>query len=124
MLPLWIARGFIVGLVDVAFNPVRHMDIKIEENGLGFMTKMDRMWLFLDGVIRIEKLHDDVWTVCHHNGTVVNIPVAVIDEKYIDHMRQKGEWGRTPAGIQAVIERGKRIAAMEGKGEEHDETAK
>jgi hypothetical protein len=30
-------------------------------------------------------------------------------------MRKKGEWGRTPEGVQAVIERGKLILAIEAE---------
>jgi hypothetical protein len=115
VLPLWIVRGFILGLVNVIAVPMQHMDIIVEENGLGYATKSDRLWIFLDGIIRIQKYSIDTWTVFHHNGTIIIIPVDAIDEQYIDHMRKKGEWGRTPEGVQAVIERGKLILAIEAE---------
>jgi hypothetical protein len=42
VLPLWIVRGFILGLVNVIAVPMQHMDIIVEENGLGYATKSDR----------------------------------------------------------------------------------
>lgn len=115
VLPLWLARRFIVGLLNVIFVRIQHMDIIVEENGLGFATPKDRLWLFLDGIIRIQKYSKDTWTIFHHNGTVINIPVDAIEERYIDHMRIMAEKGRTPEGIQAVIERGRRIQELEAE---------
>jgi hypothetical protein len=91
------------------------MDIIIEENGLGFLARGERFWIFLDGVRHIRKSSKDLWTICHHNGTVINIPVSAIGEKYIEHMRTMGEKGRILEGIQAVIERGRRIQETEAE---------
>jgi len=55
LLPLWLVRGFIIGLVNVIFVGVHYMDVIVEENGLGYATKSDRLWIFLDGIIRIQK---------------------------------------------------------------------
>jgi hypothetical protein len=112
-IPLWFLRGFIYGAINIIFIPRYHMDIIIEENGLGFLAGGERFWIFLDGVRHIRKSNKDLWTICHHNGTVINIPASAIDEKYIEHMRTMGEKGRTPEGIQAVIERGRRIQQIE-----------
>ena len=49
----------------------------------------DRLWISLDGIMRIKKYSKDTWTISHHNGTVVNIPTAAIEEPYIEHMRKK-----------------------------------
>ena len=47
LLTLWLARGFIIGLVNVIFVGVQHMDVIVEENGLGYATKSDRLRIFL-----------------------------------------------------------------------------
>ena len=103
LLPLWLARGFVIGLVDVIFVGVRHMDVIVEENALGWATESERLWIFLDGIIRIQKYSKDTWTIFHHNGAVVNIPIAAIEERYVEHMSKKGGWGKTPEGVQVVI---------------------
>ena len=105
--------GFLRGLVNVVFVPLQHMDIIVEETALGFMARGERFWVFLDGIKRIEKHSQDIWTIVHRNGTVINIPIAAIDERYIDHMRTIAEKRKTPEGVQAVIERGRRIAEIE-----------
>jgi len=112
VLPLWLVRGFIVGFLNVIFVPVQHMEIFIEENALGYATEDDRLNVFLDGIIRIQKYSKDTWTISHYNGTVISIPVNVIEEQYIDHMRKMAEWGKTPEGVQAEIDRGKRIQEL------------
>lgn len=113
VLPLWLAWGFIVGLLRVLFVPMQHMDIIIEEKGLGFLVKGERFWVFLDGIIRIQKYSDDTWTILHRNGTVINIPVDAIEQRYVEHMRAMGEKGKTPEGVQAAIDRGRRMFEIE-----------
>jgi len=115
LLPLFLVRGFIIGLVNVIFVGVHHMDVIVEENGLGYATQSDRLWIFLDGIIWIQKYSKDTWTISHHNGTVISIGTAAIEERYIQHMRSKMEWGKTPEGVQAVVDRGKRIFQMEAE---------
>ncbi len=94
LLPLFLVRGFIIGLVDVIFVGVRQMDVIVEENGLGFATKSDRLWISLDGIIRIQKYSKDTWTIFHYNGTVINIPTAAIEDRYVQHMHKKGGIGQ------------------------------
>ncbi len=124
LLLLWFARGFIIGLVNVIFVAVQHMDVIVEENGLGYATGSDRFWIFLDGIIRIRKYSKDTWTIIHYNGTVINIPTAAIEERYVNHMRKKREWGKTPEGVQAVIDRGKRIVQYEAEARDERRTQK
>jgi hypothetical protein len=112
----WFFGNFFRGLLDVALRPVVPMDLRIEENGLGFLDPAgERWWIFLDGLLAIEQLTSGVWTLSHHNGTVIHIPAAVITDEQLAHLRAAMERGRTPEGIQAVIERGRRLVEMEGK---------
>ncbi len=94
LLPLWLTRGFIIGLVNIIFVAVQHMDVIVEENGLGYAIKSERLWIFLDGIIRIQKYSKDTWIIIHHNGTVVSIPTAAIEERYIEHMRKQAGIGQ------------------------------
>lgn len=110
---LWFFGNFFRGLLDVALRPVVPMDLRVEENGLGFLAGGERWWLFLDGLTGIEQLTPGVWTLSHFNGSVVNIPADVLSEEQLAHLRVRMEFGRTPEGIQAVIERGRQIAAMD-----------
>jgi hypothetical protein len=112
VLPFWFASGFLVGLFKIVLVPVQHMDIIIKENVLGFLARGERFWFFLDGITRIQK-YGDTWSIFHHNGKIINILSSDIDERYVDHMRSMSEKGKTPEGIKAVIERGRKILAIE-----------
>jgi len=109
----WFFGNFFRGLLDVALRPVVPMDLRVEENGLGFLAGDERWWLFLDGLTGIGQLALGVWTLSHFNGSVVHIPADVITEDQLAHLRARMEFGKTPEGIQAVIERGRRLAAMD-----------
>jgi hypothetical protein len=109
----WLCRRYFVGLLDILLHRVRHMDIVIEEKGLGFLTRGERWWFFLDGVSQVEQLTPGIWTILHRNGTVVIIPAGLITADQIEHIRAAGEHGRTPEGIQAAIARGRLIQQIE-----------
>lgn len=84
---MWFFSGFFLGLLDVAFCPVRSMDIVVEENGLGFLAGGERWFVFLDGVSSIRRYRDDVWTILHWNGTVINIPVSAITDDQLQCLK-------------------------------------
>jgi len=106
-------RGLFVGLLDVLLVPVRDMDIRVEENGLGILVGSERWWLFLDGLTSIKQLTAGVWTLQHWNGSVIHIPADAITDAQLAYLRAAMERGRTPEGVQAVIERGRRFAELE-----------
>jgi hypothetical protein len=108
-----LLRGLFVGLLDVLLVPVRSMDIRIEENGLGFLAGGERWWLFLDGLTSIDQLTAGVWTLQHWNGSVVHIPAYAITDDQLAYLRSAMEHGRTPEGVRAVIERGRRLVELE-----------
>jgi hypothetical protein len=112
---VWLFRGFFVGLADVLLRPVVHMDLRVEENGLGFLAGGERWWLFLDGLVSIQELTPGVWTLQHWHGSVVHIPAAVITDDQLAHLRAAMERGRRPEQVQAVIERGRAIARLEAE---------
>ncbi len=98
---LWLTRGFYFGLLDVALWPMRHMDIIIGKNGLGYLAGKERWWVFLDGILWVKQIRPDVWTVLHHNGTVVNIPVSAITDEQVEHLRE---------GVRRRVEYMKKLA--------------
>jgi hypothetical protein len=89
------------------------MDVRVEENGLGVLAGGQRWWLFLDGLTGIEQLTPGVWTLQHWTGSVVHVPADVITEEQIAYLRAAMERGRTPEGVRAVIERGRRLTELE-----------
>jgi hypothetical protein len=106
-------RGLFLGLLDVLLVPARRMDVRVEANGLGFLAGGERWWLVLDGLTGIDQLAAGVWTLRHWNGSVVHIPADAVTDAQLAHLRAAMERGRTPEGIQAVIERGRRLAELD-----------
>lgn len=105
-------RGLFVGLLDVLLVPVRCMDVIVEENATGILVGTERWYLFLDGITDLRKFRDDTWTIQHFNGCVLHIAASAIREEQIAYIRTGMERGRTPQGIRAAIERGKRITEI------------
>jgi hypothetical protein len=85
------------------------MDVTLEETAAGILVGEERWYLFLDGITDIRKFRDDIWTIQQFNGAVLNIAASAITEQQLEHIRAAMERGRTPEGVRAVIERGKRI---------------
>jgi hypothetical protein len=106
---LFLFQGLFRGLLDVIRVPARPMDILFQENAAGILIGDERWWLFLDGITSIEQYRNDVWTIRHWNGSVLNIPTSAITDDQMQWIRAAMERGRTPEGRQAVIERGRRI---------------
>jgi hypothetical protein len=104
--------GLFVGLLDVLLVRVRSMDVIIADNAAGIMVDSERWYLFLDGIKDMRKYRRDTWTIQHCNGTVLHIAASALSEEQIEYIRNAMERGRTPQGVQAVIERGKRIEAI------------
>jgi hypothetical protein len=105
----FLLRGLFVGLLDVVLVPVRRMDVVVEENAAGILIGGERWYLFLDGILDIRKFRDDTWTIRHWNGTVLHIAASAITAEQVAYLRAAMERGRTPEGVRAVIERGRRI---------------
>jgi len=109
---LWFSRGFLVGLIDVVIHPKQSMDIVVEENAIGFLSGGERWFIYLDGILRIDRICEDTWTIYHHNGTVINILAAAIADDQVQHLKDAAEAGKSPEGVKAVIERGRRIQEL------------
>ena len=116
--PLWVLRGLIAGIVQVAFRPAQHMDIVINEHGLEFMAGKQRRWVHLDSIVRIDRHRDDLWTFACYHGEMISVPVSLISEEALAHVRARMEWARTPEGVQAAVNRGRQLVGLEVKGSE------
>ena len=116
--PLWVMRGLIAGIVNIAFVPAQHMDIIVNEHGLEFMAGKRRWWVHLDSVVRIDRFRDDLWSFGCYHGEMISVPVNLIDEETLAHVRAKVEWGRTPEGVQAAVNRGRQLVGLAVKGSE------
>lgn len=116
--PLWVLRGLIAGIVNIAVVPVQRMDILINEHGLGFMSDKHRLWVHLDSIVRIDRFRDDLWSFGCYHGEIISVPVALIDEETLAQVRKKMEWARTPEGVQAAVNRGRQLVGLAVKGSE------
>jgi len=119
---LIVFRRMFRGILDVIFVPVRRMDVTFETGAdgavaAGILITSERWYLFLDGITDIQRLQKDTWTLQHFNGTVLHISALAITDDQIRFIRSVPERGRTPEGIKAVIERGKRIQEIMDRGQ-------
>jgi hypothetical protein len=103
---VWIGRNFVRGVANGLRPGGIEMDIRVEEKGLGYLMGGERWWLFLDGIQRIEQIRKGLWTISHFNGSVIHIPAEAISPAQLDYLREAAARGRTPGGMQTVIERG------------------
>jgi len=87
LLVFWFGRGYIFGLLNVLFVRSHHMDIHIEDNGLGYMAGKERWYIHLDGLTAVRNLERSVWTIQHHNGAVVNIPKNILSDDALEFLR-------------------------------------
>ena len=110
--PLWVLRGLIAAIVHIAWVPVRHEDIIINEDALGFMAGRQRLWAHLDSIVQIDKFRDDLWSFRCYHGESFDVPVALINEQTLEHIRRKVEWARTPEGFQAAVQRGRQVLGL------------
>ena len=110
--PLWVLRNFIAGFVNVIFVPLVHMDVVITEHGLGFMIGKQRWWAHLDSIVRIEKYHDDLWSFCCYHGECISVPVTLISDDTLAHIREKMKWAKTAEGVQASVQRGRQLVDL------------
>ena len=107
--PLWVLRGFIAGCVNIIFAPLEHMNILITEHTLGYMVGKERWWAHLDSIVRIERYHNDLWSFCCYHGEHICVPVTMISDETLAHIRAKMAWANTPEGVQASVQRGRQV---------------
>ena len=101
---LFFCRGYFTGFLNVVFASSQHMDIRIEDNGLGYLEGKERWYIFLDGLTAVRDLEGSVWTVQHWNGTVVNIPKKILSTEALEFLRdwvRRANDIRTKLGIQS-----------------------
>jgi hypothetical protein len=88
---VWAVKGFFVGLIDVILHPRRPMDIIVDEENLFCLVNGEYRTLSLRRIIRMEKIHKHIWTVCFYDGQVVHIPDTVITDRQALHISLAGQ---------------------------------
>jgi hypothetical protein len=73
VLTVFIMRGLFFGLFFIVRHRQQPMCIAIEEQGVGFGESQPDWWVFTDGIIGVRRMFG-VWTITHHNGTLIHIP--------------------------------------------------
>lgn len=87
---------FVAGLVNSLLLGSQRMDIVIEQQRIGYLFGQDRKWLPLEEIIRVERFAD-VWVILSSDA-VIDIPISVVDETYIAHVRAMSNTGRKVHG--------------------------
>jgi hypothetical protein len=90
--PISFVHRFVGGLVNCLLYRRVPMDLIIEEDRLGYDVGADRRWLDLKDVAEVERFGGDTWCILYPDGTGIDIPVALVDDKLLDHLQRK----RTP----------------------------
>ena len=93
---------FWLGILDVVFRGKREMDVMVDQNGIGFLRRGQRLWLFLDGISAVKRC-GSTWKISHHNGQTINIPADVITERQIGFIRQAIPNGKQAENVHPVI---------------------
>lgn len=83
----WFGRNFFRGIVNGLRPGTMKMVLRVEEKALGVGTGDEQIWMFLDGLQRVERLRVGLWTLSHFNGTVLHIPEREISEAQLAHLR-------------------------------------
>ena len=52
------------------------------------------------------------WSFRCYHGESFDVPVALINEETLAHIRHKVEWARTPEGFQAAVQRGRQLLGL------------
>jgi hypothetical protein len=89
---LFIMRGMLFGLAFIILRRRQPMCIAIEEQGIGFGDSQPDWWIFTDGIIGFRRTFD-IWTVYHHNGTLLHIPADVISSDDVAFLKSKATKG-------------------------------
>lgn len=84
---VWFFKGYFVGLIDILLCPMRKMDVIIDENNISYLAGDVRQWIDMTRMLSVDMLYKDVWTLYHHTGIVIHIPVSVISEKQIRYIK-------------------------------------
>lgn len=113
LVPLWLGRAFVFGLVRGLFPAEQRCDLIIQDNALGYAVPGDRYWIWLDGLLAVDILHPGVWTLQHFNGTVVNIPASALSPELLAHLQRAAKRAGEPEVVAAVVERGRRLRERE-----------
>ena len=69
------------------------LDVAIENDRLGYRAGREYLWAPLDTVDGVYRFRDDTWTISFQDGPLISIPVAAIDARYIEHIRNAGTAG-------------------------------
>ena len=88
LLLLFLMRGLFFGLVLIIRHRQQPVCIAIEDQGVGFGETQPDFWIFTDGIIGFRRTFD-VWTISHHNGTLLHIPADVISSDDVAFLKSK-----------------------------------
>ena len=86
------ATRFLAGCVNPFIVAPQPMDVMIETDRIGYMRGRERRWLPLEDIFRVERF-GDTWAIMSRAGEAIIVPVSVLDESGVAHIRSAGGMG-------------------------------
>ncbi len=97
--PLNNLHRLLAGLVNpLVFGPLR-MDVTIEENRMGYRLGQVERWIPSDEIVRVERF-GDVWVILTSDGAGIDIPVSMIAEEPMEHLRAMSQRARASTAAE------------------------
>ncbi|MBN4074031.1 hypothetical protein JYT61_00560 [bacterium AH-315-E10] len=109
---------FFSGLLEIIITPIKEMDVTIGKMTAGILIDGERWMISLDGIISINRFQDDIWTLQHESGTVLNIPVSILRDDEIYYIQKTIELGCSEDIAQTMIEHNNQISHILNNKEE------
>ena len=105
ILIFFLFRYLVFGLLNLLRDGRTH--VEIEDRGIGFGRETADWWIFTDGIKQIRKNRWGTTSICHHNGTCVDVPTTLLSsddyrkleagmKKYHDFGRCRKEPAESP----------------------------
>ena len=103
LLLLFFFRGLLFWLFNLISNGKTHVEIR--ENGIGFGRDEADLWIFCDGIRKIKENRWGTTSICHYNGTIVDIPTDYLNETVLNILNQGMEKYLSPGSSPKPTER-------------------
>ena len=102
---LFLFRHLVFGLLNLLYDGKTH--VEIEDRGVGFGRDKADWWIFTDGIKQIRKNRWGTTSICHHNGTCIDVPTTLLSpedyrkleagmKKYCDFWSSRKEPAESP----------------------------
>lgn len=112
---IWLFTSFFIldfKLWEVLLVSRKKIDVIVTDQAFEILGIDDRWMIWLDGVTSIKAFIPKISTIRHVNGFELLIPAGLMSVELLEHLEERRCWGKTRAGIEAVIQRGRLIQSV------------